>query len=349
LTHTTTSTVEHDQSGNVRGKIDVKETGRLRGERGKNPLLVAYERPEPTSGVPENRLLKWVLGKIRDDIDAVKETLSQSPVKSKLGSIAEEVIAALRHPYLEPLSVPDLPNQAMLDAAKRSRVEAHHHAFTFYNKRASRKNEDLETFIDLSSSSYIYPSQKDKIFELYLLFETLIQINESHTTDWNKIKIGGGTQSVAEFISNDVKVIVSYDVSPPSAFSWCDKSNLRYNNLFDTYRGISVSSRRPDILIEVKKPSGTVPVLMEAKWTNDENYIKDSMYKVLGYISDFEEVWGHDQVLNGYPKAILFIEDGLDPRPGLSWENALFESEVGVLSYAGDSLNSLGKLFSRLF
>lgn len=60
-----------------------------------------------------------------------------------------------------------------------------------------------------------------------------------------------------------------------------------------------MSLRRPDVIIETDSKY----LLVEVKRTNNMNYIVDSIYKVFGYLSDFEKQFEPFQK----PKAILVV------------------------------------------
>lgn len=58
-------------------------------------------------------------------------------------------------------------------------------------------------------------------------------------------------------------------------------------------------------MILVLEIEGKKVLLVEVKRSSDKDYISDSVYKVLGYLADFEEEFQKDQK----PKAVLVVWD----------------------------------------
>lgn len=89
----------------------------------------------------------------------------------------------------------------------------------------------------------------------------------------------------------------------PSAFV---KDSV-YKALFEAY-DLDVSSRRPDIVLDVKASQFKAPIIVEVKRSSDRTYIADGVYKVLGYLSDFRASFTEQA-----PKAILAVFGGIEP------------------------------------
>jgi hypothetical protein len=69
-----------------------------------------------------------------------------------------------------------------------------------------------------------------------------------------------------------------------------------------------VSLRRPDILLEFNAETCDFK-LLEVKRTQNKRYIVDSVYKVLGYLKDFEKCFTSGKM----PHAILVVWEGVEP------------------------------------
>ena len=76
------------------------------------------------------------------------------------------------------------------------------------------------------------------------------------------------------------------------------------------YYDPNVSLRRPDIILKISKGNKKFYRLIEVKRTKDRNYIVDSVYKVLGYLNDFE--WCFKKTNN--PQGVLVIWDGANMK-----------------------------------
>ena len=76
--------------------------------------------------------------------------------------------------------------------------------------------------------------------------------------------------------------------------------------MFDRY-GLAGAVRRPDLIVELHCGRRRRHLLVEVKRTRDSQYIADSIYKVLGYLADFEAVFAGQEG----PRALLLLWDGL--------------------------------------
>jgi len=62
----------------------------------------------------------------------------------------------------------------------------------------------------------------------------------------------------------------------------------RYKQILDNY-DIDGSARRPDIMLTAPGPTKALHLFVEAKLTDDRGYIVESIYKMLGYLADFDD------------------------------------------------------------
>jgi hypothetical protein len=87
-------------------------------------------------------------------------------------------------------------------------------------------------------------------------------------------------------------------------------------------------------------PAGRRIVFVEVKKTADGSYISDSVYKALGYISDFRDLWGTH---SSNPKIVVLFPEGI----GLK-QTALVEDQEVVLASAFDRSSLQAALRSGL-
>lgn len=79
-----------------------------------------------------------------------------------------------------------------------------------------------------------------------------------------------------------------------------------YKSIFSEY-DLDASMRRPDVTVRVTWPDGQAQrFIVEVKRTRDQRYILDSVYKTLGYLSDFKDTIGPNS-----PFALLVVWDGI--------------------------------------
>lgn len=83
--------------------------------------------------------------------------------------------------------------------------------------------------------------------------------------------------------------------------------NSKYKDLLKKY-SLNVRSRLPDIILEIEQNNRINYKIVEIKLTERREYIVDSMYKLLGYLKDFEECITN----SNNPKGILIIWNGIE-------------------------------------
>jgi hypothetical protein len=103
--------------------------------------------------------------------------------------------------------------------------------------------------------------------------------------------------------------------------------------------GVRGASHRPDICVRFSaKPDENRFLLLEMKKSQDLNYMRDSVYKALGYLRDFSELWAH--VPDQHPKAIVLF-----PRDS-SLVESKHEGEVDLVLASARNRNLLASLLT---
>lgn len=144
------------------------------------------------------------------------------------------------------------------------------------------------------------PLNRDTLYELHVLFGVLNSLDRNGWQAEQLNLIGFGNGTVAAYSRGVDAVRVHYQtVTKPLA------KNSAYTALFRNY-DLDVRLRRPDLLIEFDSgvPAYT---LVEIKRTQNKEYIVDSVYKVFGYLKDFEQAFVNVHM----PQALLVIWDGV--------------------------------------
>jgi hypothetical protein len=343
LTHTTTAHPNEDFGGCVRGQLNVSRTILERAQKGGNPLFVAFDESVPTSDVPENQLLKLTLSRMRSDIDSLSHFHSGSGVGFELMSISNSILPALKHPYLDALRISGFVTNQMLQASARSKVPAHFHAYRFWEQELRRQAGNMEAFLDVLSAAFIYPDNQDDLFEFFILTKVILGL--FNAMEWQRVSIGLPLEkAVARFSAHDLTCTVYSNTSPSEALQWANKYRWKYNKVFSLYEGIGYRTRRPDIIVEfTKQGHRPVPIIIETKFTEDPNYIRDSIYKTLGYLADFDELWKYHQQF--VPRAILALAAGITPVSAHSWQSAAVQSPVAILSLASGGIEAMVDVF----
>ena len=170
-------------------------------------------------------------------------------------------------------------------------------------------SNDQEVLRQLVESQIFEPLNNDKLFEIYVLIK-ILNLLEKYPGELEFGLLRPGTNYTARYISNNLEICIFYQ-KMPSRFFDCSKNK----EIFEFYDP-NVSLRRPDIMLKFKREDETFYRIVEVKRTNDRGYIVDSVYKVLGYLNDFEECIKP----TSNPQGVLAIWDGANMT---DMENAL--------------------------
>ena len=119
---------------------------------------------------------------------------------------------------------------------------------------------------------------------------------------------------IGTFLGNDWSAQVYFDTAPHNAFQDIFSADeYKYTNLLAQYGGTMAAARRPDICVRLVRNSDhfIMPLLAEAKNTSaNTQYARDSVYKMFGYMADFENLWDAERMMCR-PKAVLVLREGV--------------------------------------
>jgi hypothetical protein len=81
--------------------------------------------------------------------------------------------------------------------------------------------------------------------------------------------------------------------------------------ILDAHDGIQGAPRRPDIVVVHEHDEVRRVIFLEVKKTEDAGYISNSVYKALGYIAYFWELWSF---WPSNPKIIVLFPETVAPK-----------------------------------
>lgn len=343
LTGTVTRERELSRRG-IRGKPLWSDTLRARAAGRADTASYAVVRTEKTADVPENRLLKTFLSRARDTAMRAAELVGTQTLVEPIDSVRRAAELGLKHPYLR-----DVEDTGRSSATMRSRARRHRNK-TYGNvadmeellDRAMRLGK-WEAILALLRGGWYAPLSEDDLFELYVLLRVLhaveAELGFGPPTSLNLLSRGAG--DAARFARKDGCVArVLFDRAPTEMLL----ATSRYEEVLRDYEGLSPAPHRPDVCVEfARPPNEPVRLLIEVKRTDDDKYKRDSVYKVFGYVYDFESLW---PIRSQMPKAILVLPDdvrtvGADPVP---------QRDVVVVGGASDHVlaKALGRALEAL-
>jgi hypothetical protein len=209
----------------------------------------------------------------------------------------------------------------MLSIAERSRSGPYWRAATLWRELDRLLDvNDIRLLRDILAVGWLGPLSDDDLFEVYVLVRVLKVLEEwlcesdPKRYQYNLMSID--RYALASFEGLEWSANVYFDTAPHRAFGPIfSGSDYKYLNLLARYGDSAAAARRPDICIMLKRKADefVIPLLLEVKNTSfGVQYGRDSVYKSLGYLADFERLWPNERV-GVRPKALLVLRDGVNP------------------------------------
>lgn len=305
---TAPSTTQHaidDRSGPPRGRIDWARTYAKRTQSGGDPTRFVTRAIERSSDTGAARLFLFLLTSIAENSERLCKQQIPEVARTALfnsAEFAQRSAAALRGRGVHRGYRPSPQEIGPLRRSRRPDVLAAVELYDLYVNVVELANENL--LRNLLRERQLAPENHDDLFEVWTLL-VLVDLHLREGWELREAVLIGGDASPKrpKFIlgKDDAIAEIFYQTLPPEM----GKSSA-YKVIFSEY-DLDASMRRPDVTICVKWPSGQVQrTIVEVKRTRDDQYILDSVYKTLGYLSDFKDTVGPNS-----PLALLVVWDGI--------------------------------------
>ncbi|MBR5504339.1 MAG: hypothetical protein IKV87_07860 [Methanobrevibacter sp.] len=325
LSHST-NRKDEEMRGHIRGNINWNKTIKARLSLGYvDKTLFVCSPPNKNYNLEENQLIKFLLNTIINlkehylpfanpsnydfDFEKIDE---DDDWYTKVRTRYEVCKKTLKKVYFDDI---DDINKVSFKHLKKT---ARHKNFLYSNvvlevyKLYERLfiNKDINVLHDLMLKRIIRSRDSNKLFELYVLSELVKAIpgNSKFNLLHDKNKNGNEIEVV---LDNKVWATIYYQRTPD------DLENISmYKKICKGY-SIGCNVRSPDIILKFEADNKYR--IFEVKNTDNENYIRDSIYKVMGYLKDFEGDDGETYLTENYP-IILVTYNGINQKE-LVYEN----------------------------
>lgn len=286
----------------ARGKINWPATLKRQLSNGNDRSLLEISSPNNHYDRAENRCLSYAL-------HCIREAGRHSSLKHRPASIdrINQARQLLSNSALGSLNLRNELSQHDRQALRLSKfVELRETVGAVIRLHDALFSDELDGLRETLGERIWIPPEADKLFELWCLFY-LVEVLEKDRWLVSDLRVIGSLGALTpEFTlkKGEVDVSLSYQ-SADNTFG----NVSRYREILDCY-GVSGASRRPDILVTAKRENRTLRTFVEVKLTKNRDYIADSIYKSLAYISDFAK----DLQDTPNPKGILLVWDGVTAR-----------------------------------
>lgn len=305
MTPSTTQHMVEDRSGPPRGRIDWLRTYARRTQSGSDPTRFVTRAIERSADTAAARLFAFLLGRIAENGEWLEKRQIPEVARAQLlngADTARRNSAALRGRGVRPINRLMAREVGPLRKSRRPDVLAAVRLYDLYVNVVELANENL--LRNLLRQKQLAPEDLDDLFEVW----TLLVLVEVHLRQgWElreAILIGGDTSPKRPkfTLDKDGATVEMFYQTIPSEMG----RSSAYKSIFSEY-DLDASMRRPDVTVRVTWPTGHVQrLIVEVKRTRDQRYILDSVYKTLGYLSDFKDTVGPNS-----PLAMLVVWDGI--------------------------------------
>jgi hypothetical protein len=306
---------------------DLTTLGRLSGRL--LPTQFVTRLPQRSFALPENALVRWLVEDLAATIDWIEGRVGSKALLPQLAGIRDGCEEALRHQWFREVPPPRWLDVHMRLAAQRQRLPAYRRAAGLAVRRQGYRERNRaarwQHIIELLTVNWLAPLSDDDLFELYALVLVLDVLEHDlglqPPTQYGLAAPGRDHIALFEHGANRVRVF--FDQSPASALGY-PSYQLTILAAHDGVRGVP---RRPDLVVVCDGAQGRRVAFVEVKKTADSGYISDSVYKALGYLSDFRAIWAG---IPSNPKIVVLFPEAIAPKTATK----IAEQEVILASSA---------------
>lgn len=311
LSHSTNKK-ELISKGVVRGSVDWNQTLKTRYSQGFNDYsLFSCNCPTKLYDLEENQLLKFILKNIVLLANNLNLNKNSKYWENKINDIYFEAKTSLYNVYFQNISDLKIVSPKIVRKAYNHRNNFYKKAVEVYKKyEAIFIREDRQELVNLVSNQILEPLNYDQLYELFVFFN-LIDCLPQDNLDLGLLRKGN---MYAANYNDEIKI---HYQNVPEDF----KQDSIYKGILANY-DINSSSKRPDIIIEFIGNGKSSYRLIEVKRSKDLGYIYQSVYKVLGYLKDYENI----ELCENIP-AVLVLWDGI----AITGKNA-FDKELLIFN-----------------
>lgn len=260
---------------------------------------------------PQNLLLCWLLRDIERAVVQIGRRLGTQRVHPKLRAIRDACQAALRNEALSSAEAIRDVSPHMIHAARHSRHPGYRAAAELVRRR-QRMQEKAEVAqwslaLELLRTNWLEPVDDDDLFELFGLSTTLSVLAEDVGLGEpiHYGLLGSALEPAATFTIPNAVVQVYFNRTPQRLLG---VGLSRYLGVIGAYAGIGGYDRRPDILLRIEHATkGARTFIIEVKNASTQGYMRESIYKVFGYMWDYEAIF----VGQTGRRAAIYVPDGI--------------------------------------
>lgn len=333
-------------SGAVTGPIHWGRTYAARASLGGDRSVFVTSSRTNQFDLPENRVMRYLLQHIYEQTLKIKRMEWDDEVfdefndlqkkwEEKIARVYHHCVKLLRNPFLANIEKEHSLTEKQIEQAEKTRGERYSNLAQFARLYQRSMSDPVSYLLERFPQTILEPLNWDTLYEIAVLFKIIESVEE---LGWKENKvglIGNGSNVISHLQRGDQELSVYYQ-SIPGSFDQASK----YRGLMRVY-GLSDRSRRPDIVLEWKD-GGRVShyCIIEIKRSQSRKYLADGVYKLFGYLHDFETPLRESGLIQAFLVGWSGIKDTAPvPFQGVhvtSWERItkdfqeLFHTTMGV-------------------
>jgi hypothetical protein len=298
--------------GRVKGQIDVRATGVARAQLG-SPAAVAYRKLERIWDTDENRALAgFLMHAERTTRRALQRVGTRAAWQSVLIGNLRQIRTALLTAPLRFVGGDVAWAVYVRRPSERRRSRLYSEFYRLASLWAETREASTGEALRKALGGWLVPATDDGLFETHVASIVVQALYDARAWESFELAPVGFSGRLVKARYGSLTATVSFDSSPSRALGRAIPGDYRW--IYETYDGLDLAARRPDVTLHVSAGGDEAVVLFEAKATDANSpYGRDSIYKGLGYLKDFEDMWGPEN-----PRVVLVFASGVESAQPVS-------------------------------
>ncbi|MFC5602453.1 hypothetical protein [Sporosarcina koreensis] len=284
------------ERGRIKGKVNWTRTI-LTQQTEKNPSLFVCIDRSPVFDLIENKVLLYclryvfqigqrVIKREIEPSDSISDDYINDLKKwmKKVEDIHLKCKRLLKSPLLRDITELHGINMHQIEKTRKARGREYKSLADIAKLIYVQTNQPLEFLYEIFSKQLLRPLSRDTLYEVAVAFKIIEVFKMNGWKEKRFSLIGEGRKYLSSLQKGNSSINISYQHIPSHFVTGSSYKELMQESKLSTHH------RRPDILLEWENDgNGRRYTIIEVKRSQNRGYLADGVYKVLGYLKDFEK------------------------------------------------------------
>ncbi|WP_164925159.1 hypothetical protein [Thermanaerovibrio acidaminovorans] len=205
----------------VRGKIDWQKTISVRAVAGNDISLFVYTKMSQIYDLPENRLFLFLIKQVFDkarlfagdllsNLTWYAEEGTDDRWIKKVAIIASQTSRILRNPFVSKIGIMYEINDRIIEATKHSRHSHYRELAEIAERFIFSQKKPIEFLKKELDGNILEPLNKDTLYEIAVLFKTILASIELGWTEKSIGLIGGSNPTASILTNGDIELRIFF-------------------------------------------------------------------------------------------------------------------------------------------